>query len=87
MHTLSTHHVGKTFAATVGTLYVLCALAYGIVPSFTKASFVYMMHGLNVEGLFTPIQFIPTLIGLVVTVIYSYIAGVLFAWLWNTFMK
>ncbi len=87
MNTLHPHHVGKVLATTVGILYVLCAIAYVILPSLTKASFVYMMHGLNVASLLTPIQFFPTIIGLVVTVIYSYIAGSLFAYLWNKLAK
>ena len=87
MHPLNPNHVGKTLAATVGILYVLCAIAYVILPALTKASFVYMMHGLNVASLLTPIQFFPTVIGLVVSLIYSYVAGYLFATLWNKFAK
>lgn len=87
MHTLNPNHVGKVLAATVGILYVICAIAYVIFPALTKASFIFMMHGLNVESLFTPIQFFPTVIGLVVSVIYSYIAGYLFAYLWNKLMR
>lgn len=87
MNTLQPHHVGKVLAATVGILYVLCAIAYVILPGITKGSFVYMMHGLDVQNLFTPIQFFPTIVGLVVTVIYSYIAGALFAYLWNKLAK
>ncbi len=87
MNTLHPHHVGKVLAATVGILYILCAIAYVVLPSLTKASFVYMAHGLNVESLFTPIQFFPTIVGLIVTLIYSYIAGALFAYCWNKLAK
>ncbi len=87
MHPLNPNHVGKTLAATVGILYVVCAIAYVVFPALTKASFVYMMHGLDVEKLFTPIQFFPTIVGLVVSVVYSYIAGALFAYLWNKLAK
>lgn len=87
MTTLNPHHVGKTLGATVGVLYLLCALAYVIAPNITKALFVYMMHGLEVKQLLTPIQFIPTIIGTIVAMVYSYVAGVLFAFLWNKFAK
>ncbi|MDO8581622.1 MAG: DUF5676 family membrane protein [bacterium] len=87
MNTLHPHHVGKVLAATVGILYILCTIAYVVLPSLTKASFVYMMHGMNVGNLFTPIQFFPTVIGLLVSIVYSYIAGALFAALWNKLAK
>lgn len=87
MHTLNPHKVGLTLAATVGILYVTCALAYVIAPNFTKALFVYMMHGVEVKQLLTPLQFIPTVIGTIVAVAYSYIAGALFSYLWNKLAK
>ncbi|MBI4281273.1 hypothetical protein HY625_00460 [Candidatus Uhrbacteria bacterium] len=87
MHNLNPNHVGKTLATTVGILYIVCAIAYVILPSLTKASFVYMMHGLNIEPLLTSIQFFPTVIGLLVSIMYSYIAGALFAYLWNKLAK
>lgn len=85
MHTLNPNHVGKTLAITVGILYILCAIAYVVVPKVTTDLFVYMFHGLNVKSLLTPIEFLPTIIGLVVTLVYSYIAGAIFAVVWNRF--
>ncbi len=85
MHRLSPHIVGASLGITVGILYILCALAYAFAPTITTDLFVYMFHGVNVKSLLTPMEFWPTVTGLVVTFVYTYIAGALFAFIWNAF--
>ncbi|MBI5798504.1 MAG: hypothetical protein HZB10_01055 [Candidatus Yonathbacteria bacterium] len=83
MYKLPTHTVGTALGVTIGILYVLCALAYVLFPGITKSLFAYMFHGINVTSLLTPITFWPTVIGLVVTLVSTYISGALFAFVWN----
>lgn len=90
MNALNPFIVGVSLSATVVVLYWLCALAVWIAPGGVAAALNLVAHSMNLAPLFQQAAGIrlPTLLGgTLVLAIYFFIAGWLFAWIYNRFLR
>lgn len=73
--------LGLSLALTAGLLYLLCALMVALAPGAFSAVLGLVAHGLNIAPLtqlVAPISLPAVLVGLLVLMAYSFIAGLLF---------
>lgn len=89
MNKLQPVTVGMSLSATVVVLYLLCALAVWIAPGGVAAALNLVAHGVNLAPLFQQIpemSLSALLGGTLALAIYFFVAGWLFAWIYNRFM-
>lgn len=87
-HELNPMLVGKTTAATTGILYAACVALVYAAPDFTMGMFANLFHGIDITKIAsTPVPLGTTAVGFIEILIYSYIAGWLFARIYNYFLK
>ena len=82
MNRLNPAATGLSLAITVGLLYLLCALVAAIAPGALSAAFGLVVHSVNIAPLtqqVPPVRLPIVLMGLLVIMTYSFIAGSLFA--------
>ena len=82
MNRLNPVATGLSLAITVGLLYLLCALMVALAPGALSTALGLVTHGLNIAPLtqqVAPISLPAVLLGLLATMAYSFIAGLLFA--------
>jgi len=81
---LNAKKVGISLAVVSAILYIACALLVAIAPEFTTNLFSNIFHGIDITQIITTsISFGSIVIGLIEIIIYAYIAGALFAWVYN----
>lgn len=86
MNKLKPITVGVALSATAVVLYLLCALAVWIAPGSLATVLNLVAHGINLSPLFQQAaeMSLPMLLGgTLVLAIYFFIAGWLFAWIYN----
>lgn len=75
---------GAALAVTVGTLYVVCAVAVALFPEGTLAFFNTWAHGLDLTLVKRPVtkSLMATewIFGFVSIVVTGYLAGALYGW-------
>jgi len=87
-HELNPVLVGKALAATTAIFYLACIALIAIYPQATMDLFAKMFHGIDISKIATaPASIDSILIGLVEIIIYAYLAGWLFARIYNYFLK
>lgn len=74
-------------AITMAVVYVACALAVAIFPGFFRALASSWFHGVNLETIWTGAPRGNFLLGLISTIIFSWLLGYLLAWLYNKLNK
>lgn len=82
--------VGVSLSATVVVLYWLCALAVWIAPGGVVAALNLVAHSMNLAPLLqqaTGIRLSSLLGGTLVLATYFFIAGWLFTWIHNRFLR
>mgnify|MGYP001594117918 FL=1 len=72
-------------AATLGVVYVVCAIVVAIAPEFAAQLMSWLTHLVNLEA--RVVGFPGVIYGFLQVVIYTYVAAWLFAWLHNRFIK
>ena len=89
MNKLKPGIAGISLSATVVVLYLLCALAIVIAPGGVTVVLDLVMHGVNLAPIFqqaAEMSLIALLGGTLLMAIYFFIAGWLFAWIYNRFL-
>lgn len=89
MNKLKPINVGVSLSATVVVLYLLCALTVWIAPAGLAAVLNLVIHGVNLSPIFQQAteMSLPTLLGgTLALAIYFFVAGWLFAWIYNRFI-
>jgi len=89
MKQLKPINVGVSLSATAVVLYLLCALAVWVAPGGVAAVLNLVAHGVNLAPLFQQAaeMSLPTLLGgTLALAIYFFVAGWLFAWIYNRFI-
>lgn len=73
----------------MGIIYIVCAVFVLLWPDFSLQLFGWLVHLVNVEKFAGDVAVTPTgfAAGLLQSVVYTFIAAWLFAWLHNRFMK
>jgi len=81
--------VTLAFSILAGIIYLVCALLVWLFPAGTVKFFSYWFHGIDLSKIINtaPINFSAFLIGLLSIIIFSALAGALFAWLYNKCLK
>ena len=74
-------------AITVGFIYVACALLVALVPEFFRSIAISWFHGWNMELLWTGAPRGNFFLGLVSTMVGSWLVGYVFALTYNKFVK
>ena len=90
MSRLRPFNVGLSLAGTVVVMYLLCALFVWVAPNGVESAVKVVSHGMNLNPVFeqpTSITFAGILIGTVAVAIYFFVAGTLFGWIYNRFVK
>ena len=90
MNKLKLVPVGVSLSATVVVLYLLCALAAWVAPGSLAAVLNLTAHGINLSPLFqqaTDLTLPMLLGGTLVLAVYFFVAGWLFAWIYNRFIR
>jgi len=79
------HPTGLALGLTAGLIYTLCAAFIAVAPTTALRFFSGWLHGIDLAKVF-----MPTLItlggffkGLLEVIIFFYIAGVIYGWLYN----
>lgn len=84
MAKLNAKLVALSLAGVSGILYVICALLIAIAPTATLKMFSNVFHGIDITKIAaTNISFGNTIIGLIEILVYSLIAGWIFAAVYN----
>lgn len=71
----------------IGIVYVFCSLAIALFPDLSQTVAQSWVHGINFGAVWTASPRGNFLLGLITAVGLSWIAGYLFAWLYNKFVK
>ena len=71
----------------VGIIYVFCSLAIALFPDFSLAIAQSWVHGIDFGAVWTASPRGNFLLGLVTAIGLSWVAGYLFAWAYNKFVK
>lgn len=77
----------NALAITMAALYLICALAVVVIPGLFKAVAVSWFHGIDLEAIWTGGSRGNFLLGLISAVIFSWLFGYLFAWVYNKLTK
>ena len=81
---LNSKRVAFSLAIVSAILYLVCTIFIYIAPNFTVNLFSNLFHGIDITKIEdTSISLGNTLIGLIEIVVYSLIAGWLFALIYN----
>lgn len=79
---------GITAGIFFTVIYAACLLAIILIPNIALWYFGLMTHAIDYSTILVPtITLANAIIGLVVMFISGYLAGILFAWLWNKLGK
>ncbi len=83
---LNAKKVALSLASVSAILYTACALLVAIAPGFAIKLFSNLFHGVDITGLAgKSISIAGALVGLIEVAVYAWIAGWLFAWVYNKF--
>lgn len=74
-------------AITVGFIYVACALLVVAIPELFRTVAESWFHGWNMDVLWTGAPRGNFILGLISAMVGSWIAGYVFAWTYNKFVK
>ncbi len=77
---------GLILSLTIGVLYLLCAIAVAIAPDILSSALGLVTHGLNLAPLaqsVAPMTLTDLLVGLLVLMAYSFVAGAIYAVIHN----
>ena len=77
----------NALAVTMGSIYVACALLVAVFPAFFRTVATSWFHGWNMELLWTGAPRGNFILGLVSSMVGSWLVGYLFAWTYNKFLK
>jgi hypothetical protein len=85
MDKVNTLGAGIALAATLAVISALWAVAFVLAPDATLDFFSAFMHGLDLKAVksATPLSLGRVLYGLIGLSIVGFIAGVVFAWVYN----
>jgi hypothetical protein len=89
MNALKPITVGVSLSATAVVLYLLCALTVWIAPGGVAAALNLVAHGMNLAPLFQQVaemSLLSLLGGTLLLAAYFFVAGWLFAWIYNRFL-
>ncbi|MBS3077187.1 hypothetical protein J4233_02855 [Candidatus Pacearchaeota archaeon] len=84
-HKLSVMRVANSLAVTTALAYLVCIIAVWLAPGITTTIGNYLLHGVNVNRLVEARTFIFSLTSLILGTILSWLAGALFAAVYNKF--
>jgi hypothetical protein len=86
MYKVNTLGAGVALGITLALISALCAIAFVLAPDATLDFFGAFMHGLDLKAVKSaaPISFGRVLYGLIGLSIVGFVAGVVFAWIYNT---
>jgi hypothetical protein len=90
MNKLKPLNVGLSFSGTWVVLYLLCALIVWVAPGALESAVTLVAHGMNLDPVFEDaksVSFAAVLAGTLAVAIYSFVAGSLFGWIYNQFVK
>ena len=89
MDKVNTLGAGIALAITLALISALCAVAFVLAPDATLDFFGAFMHGLDLKAVKSaaPISFGRVLYGLIGLSIVGFIAGVVFAWIYNAISR
>ena len=89
MDKVNTLGTGIALAVTLALISALCAIAFVLAPDATLDFFSAFMHGLDLKAVksVAPISFGRVLYGLIGLSIVGFIAGVVFAWIYNAISR
>lgn len=76
-------------AATMGIVYIVCAIFVVLWPDFALQLFGWLVHLVNVDKFAGDVQItaLGFIVGLLQAVIYTYVGAWVFVWLHNKFLK
>lgn len=74
-------------SASVGIIYIACAVLVGMFPEVSKSVAVSWFHGMDLNQIWTGEPRGNFILGLVSAVIGTWLVGYLFAWIYNKFVK
>lgn len=82
---LDAKKTGYAVGGTWGILYVVCAIAFTLLPDLTLAFGNYIFHGILLNS--KPLDVVTTAIGLALSMISGFAIGALYAKVYNYFEK
>ena len=84
MAELKPNKVGLSLGAVSAVFYVACALFIAVAPNLALSIFNSLFHGIDFTSIAkTSFTFGETIVGLIVIFVTTYIAGVLYALVYN----
>ncbi|HIH39642.1 TPA: hypothetical protein HA219_02905 [Candidatus Woesearchaeota archaeon] len=84
MSELKPKRVGVSLGAVSAVFYLACALFIAAAPNFTLSVFNSLFHGIDFTSIAkTSFTLGETIVGLAVIFVTAYIAGALYAWIYN----
>lgn len=86
---LEVNKFSLALAATMGTIYIVCAMFVALWPNFALQLFGWLVHLVNVDKFAgdVSITFGGFVIGLLQILVYTYVSAAIFALLHNKFIK
>lgn len=86
MKKLSVLGLGVASAVTVAVVFLVCSFFFGFYPEMAVKWTIYLMHGINAEVV-EPMTLASFFVGFVVWALVAFVWGVVFAWVYNLFVK
>ncbi len=85
---LNVKSLGIASASVWGIAYIVCVLALLLAPNLTIQVFDYLTHGIDIASIAkTSVTLGSALIGLILSLIFGYVLGALFARIYNKLAK
>lgn len=80
-----THPTGLALSITTGVIYSLCAFFIVLAPTGAIKFFNYWFHGIDLSKILVipSITLGKFIVGLITIMLFGYLTGVLYAWLYN----
>jgi hypothetical protein len=77
----------NALAATVGFVYIACALFIWFLPELSRSVTASWFHGIDLNQLWTGTASGNFVTGFISAVVGAWIVGYIFAWTYNRFVK
>jgi hypothetical protein len=87
MHKLNQHRTGVALGSFIAFVHLVWSILVGVGSAKSLIDFKMALHGISMPYTLTDFSFGTAVALIVVTFVGGYLAGFIFAWIWNKVQK